>query len=107
MSTVKQAIEVGAPLHAVYEQLSHFENYPQFMSGVQEVTQLSSTKTHWIMDLDGERREFDAQITECRTDELVAWRATNGPAFSEVITLKPMTPSAPRSSRRWTRTWPR
>lgn len=91
MSTVKQAIEVGAPLHAVYEQLSHFENYPQFMSGVQEVTQLSSTKTHWIMDLDGERREFDAQITECRTDELVAWRATNGPAFSEVITLKPMT----------------
>ncbi|WP_051799982.1 SRPBCC family protein [Catenuloplanes japonicus] len=91
MSTVKQAIEVGAPLHAVYEQLSHFENYPQFMSGVQEVTQLSSTKTHWIMDLDGERREFDAQITECRTDELVSWRATNGPAFSEIITLKPMT----------------
>ncbi|MDP9798026.1 ribosome-associated toxin RatA of RatAB toxin-antitoxin module [Catenuloplanes nepalensis] len=91
MSTVKQAIEVGAPLHAVYEQLSHFENYPQFMSGVQEVTQLSSTKTHWIMDLDGQRREFDAQITECRPDELVAWRATNGPAFSEVITLKPMT----------------
>ncbi|MDR7280506.1 SRPBCC family protein [Catenuloplanes atrovinosus] len=91
MSTVKQAIEVGAPLHAVYEQLSHFENYPQFMSGVQEVTQLSSTKTHWIMDLDGRRREFDAQITECRPDELVAWRATNGPAFSEVITLKPMT----------------
>jgi hypothetical protein len=91
MSTVKQAIEVGAPLHAVYEQLSHFENYSQFMSGVQEVTQLSSTKTHWIMDLDGERREFDAQITECRPDELVAWRATNGPAFSEVITLRPMT----------------
>ena len=38
MSVVQQAIEVGVPLHAVYEQISAFENYPRFMTGVRQVS---------------------------------------------------------------------
>jgi carbon monoxide dehydrogenase subunit G len=90
MSTVQQAIEVSAPLHAVYEQLADLENYPQFMSGVEEVVQVSDDRTHWIMDLDGERREFDAQLIECSVDQRVAWRSTDGPTLAETITLRPM-----------------
>jgi hypothetical protein len=90
MSTVQQAIEVSAPLHTVYEQLATFESYPQFMTGVEKVTQISSDQTHWVMDLDGERREFDAQITECSMDERVSWSAMGGPLLAETITLRPM-----------------
>lgn len=90
MSTVQQAIEVSAPLHAVYEQLATFESYPQFMTGVEQVIQTSSNETHWIMDLDGERREFDAQIIECSLDQRVAWSAVGGPTLAESITLRPM-----------------
>lgn len=90
MSTVQQAIEVGAPLHTVYEQLAAFENYPRFMAGVEQVTQISDDQTHWVMDLDGQRREFDAQITECSLDERVSWSAVGGPRLAETITLRPL-----------------
>jgi hypothetical protein len=90
MSMVQQAIEVSAPLHTVYEQLAAFENYPRFMSGVREVTPIGLDQTHWIMDVDGQRREFDAQITERSLDERVSWSTTEGPLLAETITLRPM-----------------
>lgn len=90
MSTVQQVIEVSAPLHTVYEQLIRFENYPRFMSGVEQVTQVSDDRTHWVMDLHGERREFDAEIVERSPDQRVAWRSTEGPLLGETITLRPI-----------------
>src|SRR3954470_1934189 len=90
MSMVQQAIEVSAPLHTVYEQLAAFENYPRFMSGVQQVTPVGADQTHWIMDVDGKRREFDAQITERSIDERVSWSTMEGPLLAETITLRPL-----------------
>ena len=90
MSMVQQAVEIGAPLHAVYEQLATFENYPRFMTGVQRVTRVGADQTHWIMEVEGHRREFDAQITERSVDQRVAWATTEGPLLAETITLRPM-----------------
>lgn len=90
MSMVQQAIEVSAPLHTVYEQLAAFEDYPRFMSGVREVTPIGNDRTHWIMDVEGKTREFDAQIIECSPDERVSWSTTEGPLLAETITLRPM-----------------
>ena len=90
MSMVQQAIEVSAPLHTVYEQLATFENYPRFMQGVERVTRVGHDRTHWIIDLDGNRREFDATITERCVDERVAWASTDGPRLAETLTLRPI-----------------
>ncbi len=90
MSMVQQAVEIGAPLHAVYEQIATFENYPRFMTGVQQVTRIGSDQTHWIMDVEGHTREFDAQITERSLDQRVSWATTEGPLLAETITLRPM-----------------
>ncbi|GAA2872175.1 hypothetical protein GCM10010443_37860 [Actinoplanes cyaneus] len=90
MSMVQQAIEVSAPLHTVYEQLAAFENYPRFMTGVRQVTTTGSDQTHWIMDVDGKRREFDAQIIERTPDERVSWSTMEGPLLAETLTLRPM-----------------
>src|SRR3982751_4278339 len=90
MSMVQQAIEVSAPLHTVYEQLAAFENYPRFMTGVEEVTATGVDQTHWIMNLDGKRREFDAQIIERSTDERVSWSTMDGPLLAETITVRPL-----------------
>ncbi|WP_328462683.1 SRPBCC family protein [Actinoplanes sp. NBC_00393] len=90
MSMVQQAIEVSAPVHTVYEQLAAFENYPRFMTGVRQVTATGADQTHWIMDVDGKRREFDAQIIERSPDERVSWSTMEGPLLAETITLRPM-----------------
>ncbi|WP_407651486.1 SRPBCC family protein [Actinoplanes sandaracinus] len=87
---VQQAIEVSAPVHTVYEQLAAFENYPRFMTGVRQVTAVGADQTHWIMDVDGKRREFDAQIIERSPDERVSWSTMEGPLLAETITLRPM-----------------
>jgi carbon monoxide dehydrogenase subunit G len=90
MSMVQQAIEVSAPLHTVYEQLAAFENYPRFMTGVEQVTPIGNQQTHWVMDVDGHRREFDARITELSFDERVSWATTDGPLLAETLTVRPM-----------------
>ena len=92
MSRFRETIEVGVPVRAAYDQLTHFESYPQFMTGVQQVIQLSDTETHWVMDLGGQQREFDAQLIDCRPDQRVAWRSTGGPMLSEAISLKKVAP---------------
>src|SRR3954465_564106 len=90
MSMVQQAIEVSEPLPTGYEQPAAFENYPRFMSGVQQVTPVGVDQTHWIMDVDGKRREFDARITERSLDERVSWSTMDGPVLAETITLRPL-----------------
>jgi hypothetical protein len=87
---VQQAVEISAPLHTVYEQLAAFENYPRFMTGVQQVTPIGQDQAHWVMDVEGDRREFDARITERSLDQRVAWAAVGGPRLAETITLRPM-----------------
>ncbi|WP_305784891.1 SRPBCC family protein [Symbioplanes lichenis] len=90
MSMVQQAVEISAPLHTVYEQLANVENYPRFMTGVQEVRPIGHDQTHWVMDVEGRRREFDAQITERSLDERVSWSTTEGPRLAETLTLRPV-----------------
>ena len=90
MSMVQQAVEVSAPLHTVYEQLATLENYPRFMQGVERVTPLGNDQTHWVMELQGQRREFDATITERSLDKRVSWSTIDGPLVAETLTVRPI-----------------
>ncbi len=87
MGTVEQSIEVKVPVHTAYNQWTQFEEFPQFMEGVEEVRQLDDTHLHWVAEIGGERREWDAEITEQRPDERVAWRATSGTGNAGVVTF--------------------
>lgn len=88
MSTVRESIDVAVPVRVAYERLCHFEDYPQFMSGVQQVTQLSENMAHWVMDLGGRQTEFNARVTERRPGELLAWQAVDGPHLAEKVTFQ-------------------
>lgn len=88
MSTVRESIEVAVPARVAYEGLSHFENYPQFMSGMIDMTPLTNTTAHLVLDLAGNRAEFDACITESRPGEFLCWEAMDGPQVSETMRLE-------------------
>ncbi|MET7399051.1 SRPBCC family protein [Dactylosporangium sp. NPDC005572] len=90
MSTARESIEVAVPARVAYEQLTHFENYPQFMSGVMSMAPIDGSTAHMVLDIGGNRTEFDARITEARPGEFVCWEATNGPQVSEALRLEPM-----------------
>jgi carbon monoxide dehydrogenase subunit G len=77
-SKVEKSIEVEAPLQRVYNQWTQFEQFPQFMGGVEEVKQLNDTTLHWTAKIAGVKREWDAAILEQVPDRKVAWAATTG-----------------------------
>ena len=75
---VERSIEVEVPVRTAYDQWSRFEEFPRFMSGVEEVRRVGDGMTHWVAHFAGVRREWDAAIVEQVPDEKVAWAATTG-----------------------------
>jgi len=78
VATVEKSIEVDVPIRTAYDQWTQFESFPQFMTGVERITQLDDRHTHWVTKVGGVEREFDAEITEQHPEERVAWRSTSG-----------------------------
>ena len=78
MATVEQSIDVDVPIHTAYDQWTQFESFPQFMDGVESITQVDDTHSHWVTSVAGVKREFDTEITEQHPDERIAWRSTSG-----------------------------
>ena len=78
MANVEKSIDVDVPIRQVYDQWTQFETFPEFMNGVERITQLDERHTHWVTKIGGVEREFDAEITEQHPDERVAWKSTDG-----------------------------
>lgn len=78
MSRVKESIEVDVPLHSAYNQWTQFEEFPQFMDGVEEVRQTDDRHCHWTTKVGGARREFDTEIVDQLPDERISWRTVGG-----------------------------
>src|SRR5215217_2523655 len=87
MERIEKSIEVQAPLATVYNQWTQFEEFPHFMEGVKEVRQLGDRHVHWVAEFGGSRHEWDAEITEQKPDERVAWRNTDGKDNAGVVTF--------------------
>jgi uncharacterized membrane protein len=89
MESIEKAIEVDAPLSKVYNQWTQFEEFPQFMEGVKEVRQLDDKRLHWVAEIGGKRKEWDAEIFEQVPDETIAWRSMGGAKNSGQVSFAP------------------
>ena len=87
MPKIEQSIELDVPVSTAYNQWTQFEEFPSFMDGVKEVRQLDDTHLHWAAEIGGQREEWDAEITEQRPDERIAWKATGGKNNAGVVTF--------------------
>ena len=87
MATIEQSIDVNVPVRTAYNQWTQFEEFPRFMEGVESVRQSDDRHLHWVAEIGGVRREWDAEITEQHPDERVAWRATTGTKNAGVVTF--------------------
>ena len=87
MASVTKSIDVNVPVRTAYDQWTQFESFPQFMDGVESVTQTDNTHLHWVVDVNGKRDEYDAVITEQTPDERVAWKSTTGAPNAGVVTF--------------------
>jgi uncharacterized membrane protein len=75
---VKAAVTVRAPRDTVYAYWQDFENFPEFMFHIESV-ESTGDRSHWkAKGPAGKTVEWDAEITEQRVGELIAWRSLEG-----------------------------
>jgi uncharacterized membrane protein len=94
MESIEKTIEVDAPLSTVYNQWTQFEEFPQFMEGVKEVRQIDDKRLHWVAEIGGKRKEWDAEIFEQIPDSTIAWRSMSGAKNSGQVSFAPVGNSA-------------
>jgi len=96
MTSQTQTVEVAVPVRTAYNQWTQFEQFPKFMKRVKEVRQINDTLTHWTVEINGVRREFDAQITDQQPDRRVSWMSTSGTRQGGVVTFEELDPQHTR-----------
>lgn len=92
MATIEKSIEVNVPLHTAYNQWTQFEEFPRFMEGIKQVTQLDDKHLHWLAEIGGKEEEWDAEIVEQIPDQRIAWRSTSGKLNAGVVTFHYIAP---------------
>ncbi|MFD8706705.1 SRPBCC family protein [Kitasatospora sp. NPDC059648] len=78
MSRVQETIDVDVPISTAYNQWTQFEQFPMFMEGVEEITQIDDRHNRWKTKIAGVSREFDTEIVDQVPDDHVAWRTVTG-----------------------------
>ncbi|GAA4744253.1 hypothetical protein GCM10023328_27580 [Modestobacter marinus] len=95
MSTkVEESIQVDVPVRTAYDQWTQFEDFPHFMGGVTEVSQHGDQRLHWVAEIAGVKREWDAAILEQIPDQKIAWAATDGATNAGAVRFEPAGPAA-------------
>jgi uncharacterized membrane protein len=90
MAKIEKSIDVEVPVSVAYNQWTQFEDFPKFMEGVEEVTQLDDMRLHWVATVAGQRKEWYAKITEQLPDERIAWTSEGGTHTAGVVTFHRM-----------------
>ncbi len=88
MSTIEESIDIDVPVSTAYSQWTQFESFPRFMDGVERVEQKDDTLLHWVAEIGGTRREWDAEIMEQDPDRRIAWKALDQDGPDGVVTFR-------------------
>ncbi|NYH50574.1 MULTISPECIES: SRPBCC family protein [Nocardiopsis] len=96
MSEIIETVEVDVPVTAAYAQWTRFEEFPQFMEGVDKVVRAGDGHMVWTIEIGGQKREFEAVVTEQVPGERIAWRTTDGVTHAGVVTFHRLSETSSR-----------
>jgi carbon monoxide dehydrogenase subunit G len=85
---IEKQIVVNVPVSVAYNQWTQFEEFPHFMSGVKKVEQLTDDRLHWVAEIGGVKREWEARILAQEPDRRVAWAATEGATNAGAVSFE-------------------
>ena len=86
----EKSIQVDVPVSTAYNQWTQFEDFPHFMGGISEVHQHSDKSLHWVAEIAGVRREWEATILEQVPDQKIAWAAKEGATNAGAVRFEPV-----------------
>ena len=89
METVEKSITVNVPVNTAYNQWTQFEEFPQFMEGVESVRQEGDTNLFWKANIGGKDVEWEAKIVEQTPDKQISWKSTTGAFNAGTVLFNP------------------
>jgi uncharacterized membrane protein len=78
MTQIEKTIDIAVPARIAYDQWTQFEEFPEFMEGVERVVQRGDTLLDWTATIGGQSRSWTAEIVDQTPDTRIAWKATEG-----------------------------
>jgi uncharacterized membrane protein len=93
---IQQDIDIGVPLKEVYNQWTQFEDWPEFMHRLENVSQEDESHVSFKTKIWGISKEFKAEIVEQRPDERIKWEVTEGVTHTGVVTFHELGPRLTR-----------
>jgi uncharacterized membrane protein len=76
---IEKSVFIFRPVAEVFSFWRNFENLPSIMSHVESIQVTGATRSHWVIKGPvGSNLEWDAEITEERENECIAWCSLEG-----------------------------
>jgi uncharacterized membrane protein len=88
MERIERSVEVDVPVRTAYDQWTQFEEFPRFMQGVESVRQLDDSSLHWVAEVAGVRKEWDAKIVRQEPDSEIRWTGFGEPDNEGIVTFE-------------------
>jgi len=74
-----KSIMINRPTEEIYKFWRDFKNLPRVMEHLESVEVIDNTRSRWVAKAPaGKRVEWEADITEDRPNEVIAWRSIEG-----------------------------
>jgi len=92
MERIERSISIRAPIRAVYNQWTQFEEFPDFMEGIREVAQQSERALFWRAEIGGKEVTWLAEIYEQIPDVRIAWKSVTGAPQAGAVSFRSLGP---------------
>jgi len=89
---IQQSVDVAVPVETAWKLWNRYEDYPKFMHRIEAAEKIDAKHVHFTGKVWGIRREWDAEITEKRTHEAIAWVSEDGLENAGVVSFHKMGP---------------
>ena len=96
MATLVRSVDVERPVQQVYDQWARLERLPELLRHVVSVERLDEEHSHWVVQIAGQRREFDAGTTQDEPGLRIAWKATGATPHAGVVDFHHLEPGRSR-----------
>jgi uncharacterized membrane protein len=93
---VQQDIDIGMPIAQVYKEWTNFEQWPEFMHRLQNVSQEDDKHVTFKTKIWGISKEFRAEIVEQEENARIKWQVTDGVTHAGVVTFHELGPRLTR-----------
>ncbi len=86
---LEKSIQIGRPVSEVFNSWIDFERLPRVSEIIEEVRQ-EGERSHWRINIDGRRIEWDAEVEQLIPNQAVGWKSRSGPQHTGRISFSPV-----------------